>query len=133
MLLAIDTATRYLSIALHDGQSLLAEHSFYSDQQHTVQLSPMISRLLAEGGFQPAELSVLALAQGPGSFSGLRVGFGVAKGLATALRIPLVGVPTLDILALATPRAKATLWAVAQAGRGRLYGAAIVGPRMPGG
>lgn len=120
MLLAMDTASRFMSIALHDGQTLIAEQTHYTNNQHTEQLSLAIQQLLTGSGLSVRDLRVLAISQGPGSFSGLRVGFGVAKGLATACRLPLVPVPTLDILATGLPRFKGGLIAVVQAGRGRV-------------
>lgn len=120
MLLAIDSATRTLSIALHDGHSILAEMTWATANRHTVELTPAIQHLLALVGSTPADLSALAVAQGPGSFNGLRVGVSTAKGLAMALGLPLVAVPTLDIVAAAHPPADGLLIAVAQAGRGRV-------------
>jgi len=120
MLLAIDTASRFMSLALHDGYTLVAEQTHYTNNQHTEQLSVSIQRLLQGCALSVKELSVLAISQGPGSFSGLRVGFGVAKGLATARRLPMVPIPTFDILVAGIPRSKSSLIAVVQAGRGRV-------------
>lgn len=120
MLLAIDTASRFMSLALHDGQRLLAEQTQYCENRQTVLLVAAVQRLLNELEFPPANLAALAISQGPGSFSGLRVGFGVAKGLATALHIPLIPVPTLDIVAAGVPLCDGQLLAVIQAGRGRI-------------
>jgi tRNA threonylcarbamoyladenosine biosynthesis protein TsaB len=68
----------------------------------------------------PDELSGVAVTTGPGSFTGLRIGMAVAKGLAMAQRVPLVGVPTLDVVAFAQGRDRRPLGAVLQAGRGRI-------------
>ena len=103
MLLAIDTASRLMSAALLDEGGLLAEQTIFSNNQHTVQLTEMIRQLLAQLERPIHDLRVLAVAQGPGSFTGLRVGFGVAKGLASACGLPLIAVPTLDIIAAGTP------------------------------
>ncbi len=120
MLLAIDTATRFLSVALHDGQRILAEKSQVSENQHTTQLTPIIYKLLTDLEAAVQDVSAVAVSQGPGSFSGLRVGIGVAKGIASGRNIPLLGVPTLDIVAYSTPPLQMTMTAVVQAGRGRI-------------
>ncbi|MEO8397708.1 MAG: tRNA (adenosine(37)-N6)-threonylcarbamoyltransferase complex dimerization subunit type 1 TsaB, partial [Chloroflexota bacterium] len=96
-LLAIDTATQFISIALHDGQQMLAEQTWISENHHTVELAPAVRALLINAHLSPAELSGLAVSIGPGSYTGLRIGVALAKGIATAQRIPLVGISTLDI------------------------------------
>ena len=123
MLLAIDTATRTLSLALHDGQRIRVELTWESPNAHTVELAPAIVELCRRAAITPLALTRIAVAQGPGSFSGLRIGIGFAKGLAMALAIPLIAVPTLDIVAAAQPPLGGGLLAVAQAGRGRVCAA----------
>lgn len=122
MLLAIDTATRTISLALHDGNALLAEQTMMAGNQHSTLLGPQIQSMfrLCEVGI--AQLTAIGVAIGPGSYSGLRVGISFAKALAAARKIPAVGVPTLDILAAAYPAGtgRADLVVVAQAGRGRI-------------
>jgi tRNA threonylcarbamoyladenosine biosynthesis protein TsaB len=120
LLLAIDTATRFMSVALFDGERIIAEQTVHSRHQQTVHLTAVIDQLLKFTGAEVGELTALAIAEGPGSFSGLRVGFGVAKGLAMARHIPLIPVPTLDIIARASPFFEGRLLAVVQAGRGRI-------------
>jgi tRNA threonylcarbamoyladenosine biosynthesis protein TsaB len=120
MLLAIDSATRTLSIALHDGLEIIAESTWNTANRHTVELSPAIKYLLERSQRTTEDLSILAVSQGPGSFNGLRIGFSVAKGLAMALNIPLLAIPTLDIIAAAQPSFEGILIAVLQAGRGRV-------------
>jgi tRNA threonylcarbamoyladenosine biosynthesis protein TsaB len=121
MILAVDTSTRLISIALHSGTRLLAEHSWHSSNQHSVELSPAIETMLDKAGISSAELTALAVAQGPGSFTGLRIGISVAKAMAMALQLPLVAVPTFDIVAYATPYFKGSLYVAVQAGRGRIH------------
>jgi tRNA threonylcarbamoyladenosine biosynthesis protein TsaB len=122
MILAIDTATRATSVALHDGQQVAAEMTWLTENYHTVELAPTVAGLLDRVGVRPADLEAIALAKGPGSFTGLRIGMSFAKGLALAASppLPLIGVPTLDISAIAQPRVLGRLCAVAQAGRGRV-------------
>lgn len=119
MLLAIDTATRTASIALYHEAGVLAETTWRSKMNHTVELMPQITRLLNLAQIRKNDLRAIGVVLGPGSFTGLRVGMSVAKGLAFGCRIPLIGVPTLD--AVAAPHAWQTLpiLAVLAAGRGR--------------
>lgn len=120
MLLAIDTATRVISLALHDGDRVWAETSWETANHHTIELAPAVQEMLARANTTPAGLKGVAVALGPGSFTGLRIGLGLAKGLATACNLPLFGVPTLEILAASQPRFDGLLLSVLQAGRGRV-------------
>ena len=120
MLLAIDTSTSWISLALYDGFSILYETTWQSQHHHTVELAPAVDELFKRTGFQPADLTGVAVATGPGSFTSLRIGLAAAKGLALALKIPLVGVPSLDILAAAQPLDEIPLVAILHAGRTRL-------------
>lgn len=121
MLLAIDSATQCVNLALHDGQEVLAEHSRRSVNRHSVELPPMVERLLAS---EERDLDALAVAGGPGSFTGLRIGVAFAKGLATARGLPLVPVRTQEILAAALPPCPGhRLLVLLEAGRGRVIAA----------
>lgn len=122
MLLAIDSATRALGLGLHDGSQVVAEVSWISRGHHTQELAPEIGLLLRRVGLTAGGLTAVAVAQGPGSFNGLRIGMSIAKGLALANRLPLVGVPTLDVVALAQPVVEGHLLALLEAGRGRWAG-----------
>lgn len=123
MLLAIDTATRVMSLALHDGRTLLSEQSWHIGNQHTVELTPAVWAMLASCGASVDDLSAVAVAIGPGSYTGLRIGVAFAKGLATPHSLPLVGVNTLDILAAGQSyyQSGVGLISVVKAGRGRIY------------
>jgi tRNA threonylcarbamoyladenosine biosynthesis protein TsaB len=122
MILAIDTATRLISVALHDGDSVVAECTWRTANHHTVELSPALDDLFVRSGVCPANLAALAVCLGPGSYTGLRIGMSLAKGLSLAAvpSLPIVGIPTLDIVAAAQPRQADLLYAVIQAGRGRI-------------
>lgn len=120
MLVAMDTATGYASLALHDGFQVRVEHTWEAPRRHTVELLPRLVTALEQLGLGAAHLSGVAVTRGPGSFTGLRVGMAVAKGLALALGLPLIGVPTLDVVAAAQGRDRRPLCAVLQAGRGRI-------------
>lgn len=122
MLLAIDTSTSQLGLALYDGARVIGETTWSGGGHHTQELAPAVAALLAHCGSTMKEVEVLAVAIGPGSFTSLRVGLAYAKGLALARAIPLVGIPTLDVVAASIPLPPAgkKLGAVLQAGRGRL-------------
>jgi len=120
MLLAVDTSTRTVGVALYDGTQVLSESIWTSRDYHTVELAPSVARVLARPGLSVEDLQVLAVATGPGSFTGLRVGMALVKGLSLAAHLPIVGIPSLDILVEAQPVKAARLAAVLRAGRGRL-------------
>jgi len=119
MLLAIDTATRATGVCLANGAQILAEHIWHSERYHTVELAPEVAVLLQRNHVDLNDLEAVAVASGPGSYTGLRIGMALAKGIALAQRIPLIGVPTLDILAAAQPAADSRLLTLIVAGRGR--------------
>lgn len=120
MLLAVDTSTAQLGIAVYDGVQVLGESAWRSSQHHTVELAPAVAELLARCGLGMDDIQALGVALGPGSFTSLRVGLSLVKGLALARRIPLIGIPTLHIYAAGQPAARFPLLAAIQAGRGRL-------------
>jgi tRNA threonylcarbamoyladenosine biosynthesis protein TsaB len=122
MLLAIDTATRMAGLALYDPRAgrILGEETWYSVNNHTVELMPRLVRLLDQQGVSSSDLTGLCVSLGPGSFTGLRIGLGVTKGLSLACNLPLVGVPTLDVVAQPHMAQRLPIWAILQAGRGRI-------------
>lgn len=123
MILAIDTATQYAGLALYTPDGLLAEEAWFADRNHTVELMPRLGRMLKVAGLKVADLSALAVSLGPGSFTGLRIGLAVAKGMALPYKLPVVGVPTLEITAYPFSHCALPVWAIAQAGRGRILAA----------
>jgi tRNA threonylcarbamoyladenosine biosynthesis protein TsaB len=121
VLLAIDTSTRNVGIAIYDGIQVLSENIWASHDYHTVELAPAIAETFTRAGLEIQNLKLLAVATGPGSFTGLRIGLAVAKGIALACHLPIIGIPTLDIVAESQPVSPGLpLAAVLQAGRGRL-------------
>lgn len=120
MLLAVDTSTAQVGVAIYDGAQVLGEYIWRSRQHHTVELAPAIAELLARCGLSMDDIRALGVALGPGSFTSLRVGLSLVKGLALACDLPLIGIPTLDIYAAGQPAAGLPLLTAIQAGRGRL-------------
>ena len=94
----IDTST-VVCVGLVRGEEALARGTVEDTHAHVEQLIPLIRRLLADGGFGPADLGRVAVGVGPGPFTGLRVGVVAAQVLAEALSIPVRGVCSLDVLA----------------------------------
>lgn len=119
MLLAIDTSTSVTGLALHDASGPRAEAAWESGRNHTSQLLPQLDMLLRHIGAERGDLRALAVALGPGSWSGLRVGMSVAKGMALAGGLPLVGVGTLDALAFQHGRPGAPTYPLIRLGRDR--------------
>lgn len=131
MLLALDTATRSSGIALFDGQTLVAELNWYSGRGQTVELTPRLVQLLAWHRLKAQSIRAVTVAIGPGSYTGLRVALTLAKGMAMAQDLPIIGIPTLDATVYPFLSGGLPVAAVVQAGRGQLcwavYGAQPLG------
>ena len=130
-ILGIDTSSSQGGIALYDGRTL-STRFWPADRSHTTTLLAEIHHLLDRAGVRVRELAAVAIATGPGTFTGLRVGFGVAKGFHLATGVPLIGVPTLEATALGFATCGMPVVAVVSAGRGRLvwahFGVSAEGP-----
>jgi tRNA threonylcarbamoyladenosine biosynthesis protein TsaB len=120
MLLALDTSTAQVGLALYDGVQVLGEMTWTTRQHHTTELAPALNGLLKRSGASMDMVEALGMAIGPGSFTSLRVGLSLAKGIALARHLPLVGISTMDIIAAAQPAGTRPLAAVIQAGRKRI-------------
>lgn len=119
LLLAIDTATRFASLALHDGARVRVELTWETLNRHTVELAPRIAGALAQISASMDDVAGVAVSIGPGSFTGVRVGVAAAKGICLARGLPVYGVRTSDVIAHAQPAESGTLVVIVQAGRGR--------------
>ncbi len=124
MLLAIDTSTDVSGIALRDEQRVLAECVWFSGRRHAEQVMPMIDQVLRNVDVAAADLQAVAVAIGPGSWSGLRVGMSIAKALAVASNLPIIGVVTLDVLAYGLRHHADVIVPLVRLGRDR-YGVAV--------
>jgi len=120
MLLAVDTSTKKMGLALYDGVQVPGELLWQSRHHHTVELAPAVVRLLHSSGLKMDDIQALGIAIGPGSFTSLRVGLSFIKGLAMTRHIPVIGIPSLDVQAASVEAGNYPLVAVLQAGRGRL-------------
>jgi len=120
-ILAIDTSTPVGSIAIVEGALLKAQHILNISATHNQRLLPGIDRILTDADWTLDDLDALAVSLGPGSFTGLRIGLSVVKGLAWATGKPLAGVPTLDALAANVPLAPYPIYPVLDARKGEIY------------
>jgi tRNA threonylcarbamoyladenosine biosynthesis protein TsaB len=136
LVLGFDTATPAVSVALHDGDRVIAAASALDARRHSELLVPMIAKILADVGASRDDLTAIAVGVGPGPYTGLRVGVVTARVLGSVLRLPVSGVCSLDIIAAsaasASPflvatdaRRKEVYWARYDAAGGR-----IAGPRV---
>jgi tRNA threonylcarbamoyladenosine biosynthesis protein TsaB len=117
--LTIDTSSHQGSVALFDGQHL-STRSWPAGRSHTTTLLTEIHHLLDSAGTEISTLGAIGVATGPGTFTGLRVGLGVAKGFHLAVGTPLIAISTLDATALPFATCGRTVIAVVAAGRGRI-------------
>ncbi len=140
MLLAFDTATPYVTVALHDGDRVVAEYISDESMKHGEMLAPGIADVLAQAGAVSRDVTAVAVGVGPGPFTGLRVGLVTARTLALALGIPVYGVCSLDILAaeamdaghddflIATDARRKEVYLASYASRHRVSGPEVVKP-----
>lgn len=98
-ILMIETSTECCSVALSDGAQIVAARINETPRQHASQLAPYIREVLQEAGLTAGDLDAVAVSEGPGSYTGLRVGVSTAKGLCFGAGKPLLGIDTLQILA----------------------------------
>ena len=123
-ILGIDTAGRTMSVALLENDTLLCEQTLATGLTHSETLLPMIDTALRACSLTVNDLDVLGATNGPGSFTGLRIGLSVIKGLAQPRQIPCVGVSTMAALAYGVNGA-GTVIAAQDARRGQVYWAAF--------
>jgi tRNA threonylcarbamoyladenosine biosynthesis protein TsaB len=119
--LALETSTLAGGVALLDGDRLVAEYVLDVSVMHSERLIGAVDRVLGDAGWDRDGLTGLAVAIGPGSFTGLRVGVSTAKGLALGLGVPLAAVPTLDAMAACVPWAMWPVCPVLDARKGEVY------------
>lgn len=124
MLLALDTSNDYAGVALWDADGLRGEANWFAGRRHTEQLLPQIDLLLRHLGGAPDLLAAVAVATGPGSWSGLRAGMSLAKAIAVGRGLPIIGIATLDALAFGQRAHDGVVATMIRLGRDR-FGAAL--------
>lgn len=119
--LAVETSSLAGGVALLDDERLVAEYLLDVSVTHSERLMAAIDRVLTDARWTARELGGLAVAVGPGSFTGLRIAVSTVKGLGLALRLPIAAVPTLDAMAAALPWAALPVCPVLDARKGEVY------------
>ena len=99
LILSLETSTGVCSVALHDNEKLLADREIHVPQSHSSKLAVLVEEVIREAGRSMKELNAVAIASGPGSYTGLRIGTSMAKGLCYSLNVPLIAIGTLDVMA----------------------------------
>jgi tRNA threonylcarbamoyladenosine biosynthesis protein TsaB len=125
LVLGIETATPTASVGLAEEDCVLAERSLGMTRNHAVAILPLIDETLQDGGVGLRDVDAVAVSIGPGSFTGLRVGLSVAKGLVLVGGMAIVGVPTLEVLAQTAAADGVPICTVLDARRGEVYTAAF--------
>ena len=120
--LALEASSLAGGVALLDDERLVAEYLLDVSVTHSERLLAAVDRVLADARWTPRALGGLAVAIGPGSFTGLRIAVSTVKGLALALDLPIAAVPTLDAMAAALPWAALPVCPVLDARKGEVYG-----------
>jgi tRNA threonylcarbamoyladenosine biosynthesis protein TsaB len=131
LLLGFDTATRDVSVAISTDGTVVGELRLGRDRRHAEHLAPGIQYLCRQLDLELSQVSGIAVGLGPGLFTGLRVGVTTAKVMAQALRVPIVGIPSLDLVAYPLRHAGPSILAVLDARRGEVFHARY--HRVPGG
>jgi len=122
-LMAIDTSTSWGSLALYDGTTVLAEETWHLQRRHDDALFGAVERLLALTGLTVRDVDRVAVAIGPGSFTGVRIAIAAAQGIARGSGAATCGVETLDVIAHPWSGCGRRVCATLPAGRGELYAA----------
>ena len=99
LILSIETATPVCAVALHEHGRLLGEIRLLKDKSHSGKLAPVIQNLVKDCDFEMQDLSAIAVSEGPGSYTGMRIGVSTAKGLCYGLKVPLIAINTLTAMA----------------------------------
>ncbi|WP_053364864.1 tRNA (adenosine(37)-N6)-threonylcarbamoyltransferase complex dimerization subunit type 1 TsaB [Bacillus sp. FJAT-27245] len=120
-ILAIDTSNYPLGVAVIDGDKVVAEYITNVKRNHSVRIMPAIESAMKEAELRPADLNKIVVAEGPGSYTGVRIGVTIAKTLAWTLGIPLSGVSSLEVLAMAGRYFNGYISPVFDARRGQVY------------
>jgi len=121
IILAIDTSTKYISLAIAEKAKIIASFNRNLEQRHCARLIPEIDRLLKKAKLKLKDIGFIAFSIGPGAFTGLRIGAATVKGLALATKIKITTVPTLDALAYNIKEDARLIAPIIDAKRGNVY------------
>ncbi|MBC7764920.1 MAG: tRNA (adenosine(37)-N6)-threonylcarbamoyltransferase complex dimerization subunit type 1 TsaB [Hyphomonadaceae bacterium] len=121
--LAIDTSGQVAAVAIMDEQLLIAEYTIHRDKTHSQMLMPMIEVVMKDSGLNSFDMDAFAVSNGPGSFTGLRIGVATIKALAHATQKPVIAVPTLEALAFNMVGYSGFVCPIMDARRGQAYNA----------
>ena len=121
IILAVDTATTSCSVAIIDKKCVLAEITLLREETHSKHLMDMIHTAIGFSGLKLSDLDGFAVVRGPGSFTGLRIGITTVKGLAAGLKKPLVGISSLEALAMQASHSPYLICPLLDARRGEVY------------
>jgi len=131
LILGIETSTPVSSVAIGNEQGIVASMSLSRGRGHAEFLTPAIRHVADQAGVQMGSLAGIAVGLGPGLFTGMRVGVATAKAMAQALRVPIVGTPSLDLLAYGVRYSPRLICAAVDARRGEVFAAFY--RQVPGG
>lgn len=121
LILGITTATPQVSVAIGGHEGVLGQFEVARDRRHAEMLVPAIEFLCAQTAIDMDEFSAIAVDVGPGLFTGMRVGLAAGKAIAQALRVPMIGISSLDLLAFPLRYADRTIAAVIDARKGEVF------------
>lgn len=121
-ILAIESSQVVASVAVAADGNILGEYTINNKMTHSETLMPMVAELLKTAGVEKSELDYIAVSEGPGSFTGLRIGVAIAKGLGLALEKPVIGVPSVEALAYNFYGREDIIVPMMDARKGRVYG-----------
>ena len=131
LILGIDTATAQVSVAIGGHEGVLASFQSTRGRQHAETVTPAIEFVCKQARVELREIGCVAVDVGPGLFTGMRVGIATAKAIATALRVPMIGAASLDLVAMPVRHSRRRIVAVIDAKRGEVFTAHYVS--APGG
>jgi len=129
--LGIETATAVSSVAIGGERGIVASASLARGKGHAEFVAPAVKQIARDAGIELRSLTGVAVGLGPGLFTGMRVGVATAKTMAQALRLPIVGIPSLDVLAYGVRHSSRLICAAIDARRGEVFAAFY--RQVPGG
>ncbi|MBS3909471.1 MAG: tRNA (adenosine(37)-N6)-threonylcarbamoyltransferase complex dimerization subunit type 1 TsaB [Actinobacteria bacterium] len=121
LILSLDTSSPVLTVALHNGDSIVGEETTWMPRGHMAKLIPFIDELLTAKGFKVDDVTHMVVGSGPGSYTGLRIGMVIARTFAQLLEVPIIGVPSADAIAYGNIPEAGVACPIIDAKRGEVY------------